>query len=49
MSFLPLDVTDEDSLGLVLSHIDNCVQYGEQEEPIEPADLDQGDFEDPDA
>jgi hypothetical protein len=31
VSFLPLDVTDEDSVGLVLSHIDNAIQYGEAE------------------
>lgn len=31
VQFLPLDVTDEDSVGLVLSHIDNAIQYGEAE------------------
>lgn len=36
VSFLPLDVTDEDSLGTILSHIDNSMQYGEHEEPKEP-------------
>jgi len=46
VQFLPLDVTDEDSVGLVLSHIDNAIQYGEAEEPKEPKDMDQGDFED---
>ena len=31
VQFLPLDVTDEDSMQLVLSHIDNAIQYGEAE------------------
>ena len=31
VQFLPLDVTDEDSVGLILSHIDNAIQYGESE------------------
>ncbi|MBW0460849.1 hypothetical protein O181_000564 [Austropuccinia psidii MF-1] len=44
VSFLPLDVTDEDSIGLALSHIDNALQYGEHEEPKEPKDMDEGDF-----
>lgn len=26
VQFLPLDVTDEDSIGIVLSHIDNAIQ-----------------------
>lgn len=26
VQFLPLDVTDEDSIGTVLSHIDNAIQ-----------------------
>lgn len=26
VQFLPLDVTDEDSIGVVLSHIDNAIQ-----------------------
>lgn len=45
VQFLPLDVTDEDSVGVVLSHLDNAIQYGEHEEPKEPADMDQGDFD----
>ncbi|CAH7666204.1 GPN-loop GTPase 3 like protein [Phakopsora pachyrhizi] len=44
VSFLPLDVTDENSVGLILSHIDNSLQYGESEEPKEPKDMDEGDF-----
>lgn len=27
-----------------MSHIDNCMQYGEDEEPKEPKDMDMGDF-----
>lgn len=42
VSFLPLDVTDEDSVNTVLSHVDNMMQYGEDEEPKVPKDLDEG-------
>ncbi|KAL9934635.1 hypothetical protein V8E36_006410, partial [Tilletia maclaganii] len=42
VNFTPLDVTDEDSVGLVLSLIDNAIQYGEDEEPKEPRDMDTG-------
>eukprot|EP01102_Stenamoeba_stenopodia_P004551 TRINITY_DN14852_c0_g1_i1.p1 TRINITY_DN14852_c0_g1~~TRINITY_DN14852_c0_g1_i1.p1 ORF type:complete len:270 (+),score=53.66 TRINITY_DN14852_c0_g1_i1:80-889(+) len=38
VSFVPLDVTDEDSISLVLAHIDNSIQYGEDLEPKEPND-----------
>lgn len=41
VSFLPLDLTSEDSIHLILSCIDNIVQYGEDEEPVEPKDLEQ--------
>ncbi|EOR04909.1 GPN-loop GTPase 3-like protein [Wallemia ichthyophaga EXF-994] len=44
IQFIPLDVTDEDSIDNLLSHIDNSIQFGEDEEPNEPADLDEGDF-----
>ena len=40
VSFLPLDVTDEDSVGLVLQHTDHAVQYGENMEPREPKETD---------
>jgi len=33
VNFLPLDITDEDSIQFVLSHIDNAIQYGEDAEP----------------
>ncbi|RPD61946.1 hypothetical protein L226DRAFT_74449 [Lentinus tigrinus ALCF2SS1-7] len=44
--FLALDLTNPDSIETVLSHIDFVMQYGEDEEPKEPADLDEGDFAD---
>jgi GTPase SAR1 family protein len=44
VSFLPLDLTSTDSLDGILSHIDYTLQYGEDEEPKEPLDMDQGDF-----
>ncbi|KAF9482463.1 hypothetical protein BDN70DRAFT_801376 [Pholiota conissans] len=46
VSFLPLDLTNTDSLETVVSHIDYTMQYGEDEEPKEPHDLDEGDFQD---
>jgi len=46
VSFLPLDLTSSDSLETVISHIDYTMQYGEDEEPKEPHDLDEGDFQD---
>ncbi|KAJ6515964.1 GPN-loop GTPase [Mycena sanguinolenta] len=46
VSFLPLDLTSTDSLETVISHIDYTMQYGEDEEPKEPHDLDEGDFAD---
>lgn len=42
MSFLPLDVQDEDSVNTILSHIDNMMQYGEDEEPRVPKDMEDG-------
>jgi hypothetical protein len=35
VSFLPLNLTDPDSLETVISHIDYTMQYGEDEEPKE--------------
>ncbi|KAG6872792.1 hypothetical protein C0995_006521 [Termitomyces sp. Mi166 len=46
VSFLPLDLTNSDSLETVVSHIDYTMQYGEDEEPKEPPDIDEGDFPD---
>ncbi|CAE6532770.1 unnamed protein product [Rhizoctonia solani] len=44
VSFLPLNLSSTRSLEAVLSHIDYTMQYGEDEEPREPRDMDQGDF-----
>lgn len=44
VSFLPLDVQEEDSVNTVLSHIDNMMQYGEDEEPKVPKDMDEGEL-----
>jgi len=38
VSFLPIDLTKEESITMALSHIDNAIQYGEDIEPKEPAD-----------
>ncbi|TPX60124.1 hypothetical protein PhCBS80983_g01977 [Powellomyces hirtus] len=40
VSFLPLNVADEDSVEMVLSCVDNAVQYGEDLEPKEPREWD---------
>jgi GPN-loop GTPase len=39
VSFLPMDLTSEDSLENVISHIDYTMQYGEDEEPKEVCDI----------
>ncbi|EGG22743.1 GPN-loop GTPase 3 [Cavenderia fasciculata] len=36
VSFLPLDITDQESLNVLLQHIDNSIQYGEDVEPQDP-------------
>ena len=38
VSFLPLNVQDEDSVGAILSYIDDAIQYHESQEPREPND-----------
>lgn len=38
VSFLKLDVQDEDSIGAVLSYIDDATQFHEAQEPKEPKD-----------
>ncbi|KAL8835581.1 MAG: hypothetical protein Q9170_003265 [Blastenia crenularia] len=44
VSFLQLDAQDEDSIGSVLSYIDDAIQYHEAQEPREPNDeIDYGD------
>ena len=40
VSFLKLDVQDEDSLQAVLSYIDDAIQFHEAQEPKEPKDFD---------
>lgn len=38
VSFLKLDAQDEDSVGAVLSFIDDAIQFHEAQEPKEPND-----------
>lgn len=38
VSYLKLDVQDEDSVGSILSYIDDAIQYHEAQEPKEPGD-----------
>ena len=38
VSFLPLDVQKEGSVGTILSYIDDAIQYHESQEPREPND-----------
>ncbi|RDW88855.1 transcription factor fet5 [Coleophoma crateriformis] len=38
VSYLKLDVQDEDSVGSILSYIDDAIQYHESQEPKEPSD-----------
>ena len=46
VSFVMLDITDEDSIDEVMAHTDHCVQYGEDAEPREPVDNDEGNLVD---
>ncbi|KAL2872039.1 putative signal sequence-binding GTPase GPN3 [Aspergillus lucknowensis] len=48
VSFLQLEVQDEDSVAAVLSHIDDAIQYHEAQEPREPGDAQEVDWEDAD-
>jgi hypothetical protein len=41
VSFIPLNIKDEDSIEVLLAHIDNSIQYGEDLEPKPPKDLDE--------
>ncbi|KAJ1676319.1 hypothetical protein EV182_008432, partial [Spiromyces aspiralis] len=36
VSFIPLNIKDENSISYVLSHADNALQWGEDQEPREP-------------
>ncbi len=46
VSFVMLDITDDESIENVMYRIDNCVQYGEDLEPPEPKDDDADDDDD---
>ncbi|KAJ5635848.1 GPN-loop GTPase 3 [Penicillium longicatenatum] len=46
VSFLQLEVQDEDSVAGVLSHIDDAIQYHEAQEPREPKDEQEVNYED---
>ena len=48
VSYLQLDVQDEDSVGGILSYIDDMIQYHEAQEPKEPADEIEYDYQDQD-
>ncbi|GES58974.1 putative ATP binding protein [Aspergillus terreus] len=48
VSFLQLNVQDEDSVAAVLSYIDDAIQFHEAQEPREPGDEQEVDYEDPD-
>ncbi|KAL2003939.1 hypothetical protein VTN02DRAFT_1458 [Thermoascus thermophilus] len=48
VSFLHLDVQDEDSVGAVLSYIDDAIQFHEAQEPREPHDEQEVNYEDAD-
>lgn len=50
VSFLQLDAQDEDSVGAIVSYIDDAIQYHEAQEPKEPNDsVDYDDVADEDA
>ena len=49
VSFLQLDVQSEDSVGAILSYIDDMIQYHEAQEPREPNDEVEFDYQDQDA
>lgn len=38
VSFLQLDINDADSIGGIISYIDDAIQYHEAQEPKEPKD-----------
>lgn len=44
VNYLKLDVTNEDSVAAILSHIDDCIQFHEAQEPKDP---NEEDFEEP--
>lgn len=48
VSYLKLDVQDEDSVGGILSYIDDAIQYHEAQEPREMGDTAEIEYEDGD-
>jgi hypothetical protein len=42
VSFVPLNIHKDGSMEIVLAHIDNALQYGEDMEPKIPKDLEEG-------
>ena len=46
VSFLHLDVQNEDSVGAILSYIDDAIQFHEAQEPREPNDEIEYDYQD---
>ncbi|KJZ78437.1 GPN-loop GTPase 3-like protein [Hirsutella minnesotensis 3608] len=38
INYLKLDVTDEDSVGAILSYVDDCIQFHEAQDPKDPND-----------
>jgi hypothetical protein len=45
VNLLPLNIKDEDSIAYILSQIDNAIQYGEDLEPKEIMDKEEGEDE----
>ncbi|KAI1325769.1 GPN-loop GTPase 3 like protein [Xylariaceae sp. FL0255] len=45
ISYLKLDVQDEESVGAILSYIDDCIQYHESQEPKEMKDEEYDDMD----
>lgn len=43
VQFVPLDISDEESIGNLVLHIDMCLQYDEEVEPTVPKDIDDED------
>lgn len=48
VNYLKLDASDEDSVGAILSYIDDCIQYHEAQEPKEMKDEEFDELEDRD-
>lgn len=48
VSYLRLDVQDEDSVGAILSYLDDAIQYHEAQEPKETADTAEIEYDDGD-